>query len=191
MARTATHTQGGSWLGGGTIVEHCSPNERTMITNALNDIRTTIGTCIPGDAADLRQRINDMLASALLIDCNAAGCAGLDGFTPVRGEFRVTVCPGPFGSQNRTNAVLFHEMVHAAGGTELDAEAFENHCYAGRGAVAPTPGDFPLFRSDGGTWTIWDESTGEVFTKRREGGSWVGDPVRIVRGDRLSVNFQP
>ncbi len=193
MARTATHTEGGSWLGGGTLVDNCDANQRQMIANALNDIRNTInGGCIPNEAAQLRQRLQDMLSCSLLIDCNPPGCEGLDGRTPVRGEFRVIVCAGGFGAgQNRANAVLLHEMVHAAGGTELDAEAFENNCYGGRGATSPTADDFPKFRSDGGTWTIWDESTGQVFTKRREGGSWIGDPERITRGTQLTPVFRP
>jgi hypothetical protein len=193
MARTATHTEGGSWLGGGTLVDNCNADQRRMIAAALADIQTTInGSCIPDEAASLRQKFRDMLACALLIDCNPSGCEGLNGFTPVAGEFRVALCASTFSSgQNRVNAVLFHEMVHAAGGTELDAEAFENNCYAGRGATAPTPDDFPSFRSDRGVWVLWDEPSGRLNTKRREGGSWVGDPERIVPGTQLSPNFRP
>jgi len=78
----------------------------------------------------------------------------------------ITLTPGAFGStQNRFDAIVFHEIIHSCGGTELDSEAFENHCYRNAGATAPTSGDFPKFRNDGGRWVNWNGSTGAVSTK--------------------------
>ncbi len=46
----------------------------------------------------------------------------------------------------RLPAVLFHELVHVAGGSELDAEAFENALFTPReGAVMPTAADWTDF----------------------------------------------
>jgi hypothetical protein len=78
----------------------------------------------------------------------------------------ITLTPSAFASTtNRFEAIVFHELVHACGGTELDSEAFENHCYRGAGATVPTSGDFPKFRDDGGRWVNWNGSTGSVTTK--------------------------
>lgn len=42
--------------------------------------------------------------------------------------------------------ILVHELIHAIGGTELDAEFFENECCSfEEGARHPTRGDFNLF----------------------------------------------
>ena len=63
------------------------------------------------------------------------------------------------------DAIVFHEIIHSCGGTELDSEAFENHCYRNCGATAPTSDDFPKFRDDGGRWVNWNGSSGAVTTK--------------------------
>jgi len=72
-------------------------------------------------------------------------------------------------------AVLFHELIHYCGGTELDAEAFENSCFTKEECAAP-PGaeDFKDFEKeivektvDGKKvrvtdFVIWNPATGEV-----------------------------
>jgi hypothetical protein len=47
-------------------------------------------------------------------------------------------------------AVLLHELIHAIGGTELDAEFFENVCCTeDEGAELPTSSDYPKFMDEG------------------------------------------
>ena len=55
--------------------------------------------------------------------------------------------------------ILLHELIHAIGGTELDAEFFENECCSAKfGAELPCCGDFDKFRVDGsrlGLKMVW------------------------------------
>lgn len=44
-------------------------------------------------------------------------------------------------ARDRLRAVVFHELVHATGEKELDAEVLENLVFAGRGATPPGPED--------------------------------------------------
>jgi len=53
----------------------------------------------------------------------------------------IYLCPGA------NEAVLLHELVHWAGGKELDAEAIENHLYVAKNS-APTGDDFAKFISE-------------------------------------------
>ena len=59
----------------------------------------------------------------------------------------------------RLAAVLLHEMVHAACGLEMDAEAFENALFEGAGATPP---------NDDGKDDDWDK-----FRRRNWEGRWV------------------
>jgi hypothetical protein len=177
---------GGSWTDPGTPT--CNQSEQTLINTALNTIRTTVDNWGLSGTANLVQSLRDMLDCSLEIDCNAPECAGLAGRTPARGEHRVQLCGALTGTQQRLTAVLFHEMIHAAGGTELDAEAFESHFFAGSGATAPTSSDWPLFQSDEGTFVLWDQGTCDLFVKRLVGGSWT-EPPTVERGDELTPDF--
>ncbi|HSB69438.1 MAG TPA: hypothetical protein VLT62_08915 [Candidatus Methylomirabilis sp.] len=73
-------------------------------------------------------------------------------------------------SDPRLAAVLLHEMVHAACGLELDAEAFENALFEGAGATPP---------DDDGKDDDWDK-----FRRRNWEGRW----VYLVR-DRSNGNL--
>jgi len=158
-----------------------------MINTALADIRARVNGCTLNGLGPLRDRLIDMVNCSLEIDCSTSSCATLEGQTR-RGEAKVTLfCPAS-QTQNRLNAVLFHEMIHAAGGTELDAEALENHCYAGAGANAPTLDDWAKFEGDGGEFVIWDSATGQLFVKIETGGSWI-EPPTVTRGDMLTPIF--
>jgi hypothetical protein len=56
--------------------------------------------------------------------------------------------------------VLFHELVHVAGGSELDAEAFENLLFTvEEGAVPPTGDDWASFTAHKGVGQ-WVKLTG-------------------------------
>jgi hypothetical protein len=181
-------TTGGSWIEPGTPT--CTQGERDRINTALSTIRTVIDNWDLSGTGNLVQSLRDMINCSLEIECNAQACSGLDGRTPARGQHRVQLCGGLNGTQARLTAVLFHEMIHAGGGPELDAEAFENHFFAGSGATAPFGNDFTLFRRDRGTFVIWDETTCDLFVRRLVGGSWVESP-REERGDELRPNFCP
>jgi hypothetical protein len=62
-----------------------------------------------------------------------------------------TFRPAPGAPTGRLTAVLFHELVHVAGGSELDAEAFENLLFTpGEGAVPPTEEDWSSFAAQQG-----------------------------------------
>lgn len=151
-----------AWHGG------CERSERTCSQDQINAIFTALdGICARIDRCGLRG-LRD------LKDCLTAGsdnvvwkCGDLgDSILAQNSGNEITLTPSAFGSTtNRLEAIVFHEMVHACGGTELDSEAFENHCYRGNGATPPTPDDFPKFRDDGGRWVNWDGSSGRVTLK--------------------------
>jgi len=64
---------------------------------------------------------------------------------------RRTFRPSPGAPRSRLPAVLFHELVHVAGGSELDAEAFENLLFTtAEGAVPPTSDDWSSFTASQG-----------------------------------------
>ena len=186
--RFRTHTEGGSWTGGGTEVPNCNAAQRAMITTALATIQRILNSwslrCLEG----VRQRIQDRLNCSLEMDCNPSDCNGADAFTASRGSSYVALCNALTGTQQRVTAVLFHELVHSVGGTELDSEALENHFFSGNGATMPTSGDFPKFRDEGGEFVIWDRTTGAVFERCVEGGSWNSSPT-VTRGTQLSPVF--
>lgn len=190
MATFRTRTEGGSWTGGGTQVRTCNPTQQAAINNAMTRIRRVIGTWNLPCIAHVRDSLLDRLNCSLNINCSSGDdCDGLRGYTDSRGSPNVTLCPASTGDTIQgLTATLFHEMVHSVGGTELDAEALENHFFGGSGATAPTDGDFDDFRDDEGEFVIWDESTGNVFEKCVEGGSWDESPT-VTRGVRLRVNF--
>lgn len=181
MPTWTTHTEGGSWNGGGTRVRDCSTAMQRNITSAFNDfIDAPCLDCFPGLRALLRDKWDEVE-----IDCTDSDCDDLDGR---RSGDKILIC---VTSRPRIDAVLLHELVHAVGGTELDSEAVEHACFDGNGATLPTSDDWDKFRSetselDGneiervGEFVIWNSDTGEVWGKETEGGSWSsgGDPVK-------------
>ena len=185
MARFTTHTEGGSWTGGGTEVPNCSAGQQRLINAALAVVQTIVNSWSLGCLTSVRDRLQDRLNCSLEIDCDPSGCPGLDGFST--GSY-VALCNTLGKTSQRIAAVLFHEMVHSVGGTELDAEALENHFFFGNGATPPFGDDFPKFHSEGGEFVIWDTTTGSIFEKCEQGGSWDSSPT-ITRGTQLIPNF--
>lgn len=124
----------------------------------------------------------------LIIACSE--CEGLpaDGFTFQRGKGIVAVCRTLLtGHQERVNAVLFHELVHACGGDEMDAEGLECHCFKDGEATPPSSSDYRRFRSlpekNGyhlGHYLMWNPVTGQVYVRAP------GDQP----GAALNVRFQ-
>lgn len=160
MTLFRTHCVETNWAGGCVRSEiNCDVAQRTSIFSALSDIRNKLNTCtltgIPNIISSVRSKMD-----TVVFNCDSCSLAGQ------QSDNEITICNGTLsGVQNRINAVVFHELIHAIGGTELDSEAFENHCYRNQGATAPTSDDFPKFRSDGGNFVNWDMTTGSVTLK--------------------------
>ena len=175
-----THTEGGSWTGGGTEVPDCSQQMRDDIVAAFNAIIDgSCLDCFPG----LREKLRDKFRT-IEIDCTDDDCDDLDGRTSGN---KVLIC---VRSRPRIDAVLLHEMVHAVGGTELDSEAVEHACFNGNSATLPFGDDWEKFRDETdelndneiervGEFCIWNSDSGDVWGKDTEGGGWGGgDPVK-------------
>ncbi len=116
----------------------------------------------------------------------------------IKEENRIVICTRTFPlGQDRLNAVLFHELVHACCGTELDAEVLENHCFDGKGASFPTSDDAPKFDRlphagslRVGTYVVWDTNNGKTYIKKQQVGE--EDSLGPVeKGKRLKPVFKP
>jgi hypothetical protein len=144
-------------------IMNCSQQHEQIIRACLQTIQGVLNDWDLPCLTDVRDQMQYYLDDGLDISCE--DCPE-DGVT--REDDAIIMCRNSLdnNSQDRTCAVIFHEMVHAAGGTELDAEALETHFFDGRngnGATYPTDGDFDLFRSDGGEFVEWDAATGEIY----------------------------
>jgi hypothetical protein len=189
MPTWTTHKEGGSWYGGGTDVRDCSSAQQTAITNAYNNfINKTCLDCFPG----LKKCLEDKWKT-IEIDCTDPDCSKLDGR---QSGNKILICNT---SATRVGPLLLHELVHACGGTELDAEAVEHACFNGNGATLPFGDDWDKFRSetselDGnakervGKYAIWNSDTGEVWGKKTEGGSWYGGGSTVKGGHCFQNN---
>lgn len=151
-----------AWHGGcERSVATCSQAQVNAICAALDRIYAQVDSCDLSGLSDLKACLKRS-DSEVVWRCASLG----DSIVAQNSGNEITLTPSAFGSTTpRFDAIVFHEMVHRCGGTELDAEAFENHCYRNAGATAPTSDDFPKFRSDGGRWINWNGSTGAVTTK--------------------------
>jgi len=175
MPKWETHTEGGSWYGGGTEVPDCNVDQRNAITRAFDAfIDRSCLDCFPGLRSRLREKWKD-----IEIDCTDEDCKKLDGR---QSGNSILICNT---SATRVGPVLLHELVHACDGTEMDSEAVEHACFVGNGATAPSGDDWDKFRSetdelDGnekervGEYVIWNSDTGEVWAKSKSGGGWGG-----------------
>lgn len=150
-----------AWHGGcDRSVATCNQNQVDAIINSLNRIIAKVNAC------DLRG-LEDLKNCIVRADENVVWkCDPRTDLFGITSGNEITITALSFSSSTaRLEAVIFHEIIHACGGTELDSEAFENHCYRGAGATAPTSDDFPKFRDEGGRWVNWNGSTGIVTTK--------------------------
>lgn len=160
--RVRTRCVDRAWHGGcDRDVPTCSQTQVNQIAAALDRIYEKVDEC------DLRG-LNDLKRCIKRADRDVVWrCASLSGNTVGQTSGNeITLTPSAFSSTtNRFEAIVFHEIIHHCGGTELDAEAFENHCYRRAGATAPTSDDFPKFRDDGGRFVNWNRTTGAVTTR--------------------------
>lgn len=85
-----------------------------------------------------------------------------------------------------TTKLILHELIHAINGTELDAEAIENHCYR---KGKPTKLDYDKFIRKGKKWgklilgryVIWNPETGEKWIN-------AGTLIKPKKGTPLKKN---
>lgn len=197
-----THTEGGSWTGGGTEVPNCSTTEIAAIRTALNFYNSNGIPCVRsiGGLETLANCLSSKNEANITLDCRNSTCnGGAFGTTNSRGGSEVTFCDPalpPSGLQQDTDVTLFHEFIHTCNGMELDAWALENHCYQGHGTINPSPGVVNGFMGEtadvgnglrASEFLLWEPATGRVFVKIQTGGSWNSAPT-YTRGAELSVN---
>lgn len=174
MPKWTTHTEGGSWNGGGSDVRNCNSTQQSTITNAFNRfIDHNCLDCFPGLENCLKDKWEDVE-----IDCD---CSDLPSNVVGRRQGnKIWLCNT---TSNRIGSLLLHELVHLCGGTELDSEAVEHACFDGSGATLPTSDDWTKFIDetdplDGnedervGKYVIWNRETGNVWGRTSEGGGW-------------------
>ena len=168
-----THTEGGGWLGGSTsTVTNCNPTEVNMIRTAFAFLVSTGQPCVAGISGlgALASCLAGKTEATVEIDCRAGGCSSTVRATATSTD--INICGDAFASQFEVDAAVFHALVLQCGGTELDAWAIENHCYAGHGTRTPSadvrdnvliPGSTDLGNKQRrGTWVSWDGNTGTV-----------------------------
>lgn len=148
----------------------CNSTQINQIFTALCAINRKVNSCTLSNLNTLKSCLTNAFSTVVW------KCGNLGGSIVAQSSGNeITLTPNAFGSTTaRFEAIVFHELIHHCGGTELDAEAFENHCYAGAGATFPTSSDWPKFRDDGGNFVNWNRTTGTVTT---------------TAGDTLGVSF--
>ena len=201
-----THSEGGSWDGGGTDVPNCNLAERNAITSAFN-VKNTLGVGQMNLTAGLNTLatcIAGKTTTSVELDCRGGSCSGgAFATTSSVGGNSVDMCAPslpPTGVQADTDVTVFHELVHTCGGVEVDAWSMENQFYLGHGTFTPglsTVMGFVGQTSDvggglrAGTFVVWERATGKVFVKVLSGGSWNSGPS-VSRGVQLTnVLFPP
>jgi len=148
----------------------CSSSQISQIFTALCAINAKVDSCGLSNLTTLKNCIRNAF-STVVWKCDTLD----DNIVAQSSGNEITLTPSAFGSTTaRFEAIVFHEIVHHCGGTELDSEAFENHCYASGGATAPTADDWAKFRDDGGNFVNWNGTTGTVTT---------------TAGDTLAISF--
>jgi hypothetical protein len=152
-------------------VRTCSQAQINQIGAALCAINRKVDSCSLRGLNSLKDCIKNAFSTVVW----RCGAASVPNAVAQSSGNEITLTPAAFASPAaRFEAIVFHEIIHHCGGTELDSEAFENHCYAAAGATAPTSNDWAKFRDDGGNFVNWNGATGTVTT---------------TSGDTLSVSF--
>jgi hypothetical protein len=159
--RVRTRCVSTAWHGGCERSElTCSDTEISQIFTALCAINRKVESCGLSGLGGLKECLLNSF-NTVVWKCASLG----PGVVAQSSGNEITLTPGAFSSTSaRFEAIVFHELIHHCGGTELDSEAFENHCYAGAGATFPTSGDWPKFRDDGGNFVNWNRTSGTLTT---------------------------
>lgn len=172
-----------------------SAQDRRLVKKALDDVRKIIDTSdkIPQEKKDRIKAIMDDANWHIAVDLPFGG--SLNGSTS-RYRKRIRLSLNTFsGGINRFRAVIFHELVHATGEGEFDAEVFENLVFPPskdlpRGGTWPNGDDVEPFDEDtspiaGGLREsdhfIWNPTTGQVWKRNHDGsrGPIVWEDPRI------------
>ncbi|HEY4570859.1 MAG TPA: hypothetical protein VIH10_15400 [Kribbella sp.] len=190
-----THTVGGSWTGGGQQVANCSVMEQAAITAAFTFVHSTAIPAVRafGGLDSLANTLDGFTVASIDLDCRGASCRmGVFGTSHLNGHDLDLCGPAlpPSGIQVDTDATVFHELIHCAGGVEIDAWSMENHFLRFHGTVSPDATTFCGETTDlggglrAGTFVVWEPASGAVFGKVATGGSWNSGPT-ITRGNEL------
>lgn len=157
----------------------CSKERQQILTDAYNSfIQSSV---LINHFSGLRDQMQERWGNLSIVcgtrctgDCEDDNGNCLEG---ARNSTRIIICK--FDSP-RVGAILFHELVHECGGSELDSEALEHACLA-TGSRPPTNGDYPKFCNDDqfgtnanermGRYVIWNAATGEVWVRENVGGN--------------------
>lgn len=175
---------------------HCLPAEQAKLRLAVQSAKAKLigGLCGLSGLDELRRfmlaRLNGY--RPLTIRCSECESLPADGYTLERGKGDIVLCRSLLaGPQDRVDTVLFHELVHACGGDELDGEGLECHCFKEGAATLPGGSDYRLFRSlpvrNGyhvGNYLMWSPSTGQVFVRAPGNGPGAALNVRFLRPRR-------
>ncbi len=134
-----------------------------------------------GESEEFRERMGAILRKDsgrklnLRYHGNQGRCQRVKSYT--RGYYTIWICGKVFKERReRQAAVLFHEMVHACGGEELDAETLERVYFKDRGATRPDRNDFEEFesRDNQGRWFTlrrgWSRGVAVVYRKNTSNG---------------------
>lgn len=129
----------------GVTYENCTPEQQAALQNALAGIHDKkTDSCKDKIGADLLKCLMRKEGD-IQIKCGGGPCDKnnrVEGAAPLGGDY-VWICRRTFGSPQRLEAVLFHELVHSCGKDDQDkvAEACQNACYASEGATPPDAGE--------------------------------------------------
>jgi hypothetical protein len=195
-----THTEGGSWTGGGTEVSNCNTDDRGAITAAFDFMQASSRPAVAGMGGELSTLANCLAGKTVdtvQIDCRGGSCAeNVLGTAPLNGN-SINLCDAalPPTVQADTDVTVFHEVIHSCGGMEVDSWALENRFYVGRGTSLPFPSTVAGFCGEttpiggglrAGTFVVWNPSNGQVFVKVLSGGSWNTGPTVTAGAEILA-----
>lgn len=201
-----THTEGGSWSGGGTEVLNCTLTERNAITTAFadKDSRGVPGLNGMGGFGTLAACMSGKTTTSVEIDCRGPSCSSGNAFgTAPRNGNSIDMCAAalpPAGVQADCDVTVFHELIHSCGGAEVDAWSLENQFYQGHGTFTPgvtTVMGFVGETTDiggglrAGQFVVWERATGRAFVKVLSGGSWNSGPTVSAGAQLTNVSFPP
>lgn len=158
--RVKTRCVDRAWHGGCERSERkCTEDQIAALFTALESIYEKVDNCDLNGMEDLKECVKNSHATVVW------DCTSPDGAIASSSGDTIKLSPGLFDDGCRFESTVFHEIIHHCGGTELDSEALENHCYSGCTTFGPSSSDFPKFRNDGGNFVDWDPATGELTTK--------------------------
>jgi len=169
------------------------PGELAKLNSCIKDILAKIFENRDKLPKEKIKKLSELIFSDAEVFYGGAHCRrGLAGYTYPATK-KIHICPRSFGEEpGRLCSILFHELVHATGEGEFDAEVIENIVYppakndSGNNISGTWPykdcsdfcRDTRVRSSDGLRETdhfIWNPTTGEVWHRKSDGSK--GDHV--------------